>query len=262
MSDYYTILGVPAGCSFQDLKRAYYRQAKLCHPDHHGGQPAKAEAFKQLVEAFNTLSDPLARAQYDQKHRAMPANRAFGQSIDEWHRTTSILDTPADDILEELIVGNTIPRNTTLQTLMLDIERTDRFCLFREAKTLFYTGRIHDAGRLFDAYLQVAPRNILAHYYRGRCLKSVGRFRAAAKAYAEAIRIGTRRHPPLQLPRIRRELYDLKRNQLGWFSRLQIAWLQIPPPEDGLTPDERMRRDISRAMNRLERERKTKQLTH
>lgn len=254
MSDYYAILGVSAGCSFQDLKRAYYRQAKLCHPDHHGGQPAKSEAFKQLVEAFNTLSDPLARAQYDQRHRSMRGDRAFGQPIDEWFHTVSILDTPADDILEELIVGNTIPRNTTLQTLMLDIERTDRFCLFREAKTLFYTGHISDAGRLFETYLALAPRNILAHYYRARCLKSAGRYRAAAKAYAQAIRIGARRHPPLQLPRIRRELYDLKRNQLGWFSRLQIAWLQTPRPDDGLTPDERMRRDVSRAMNRLERE--------
>lgn len=255
MADFYEILGVAAGCSFDELKRAYYRQAKLCHPDHHGGHPAQAEAFKQLVEAFNTLSDPLARARYDQRRRTTPANRASGPALDEWLYAASILDTPADDILEELIVGNTLPRNTTLQTLMLDIERTDRFCLFREAKTRFYSGHITQAERLFDAYLRVAPRNILAHYYRGRCLRSAGRYRDAARAYVEAIRIGSRRHPPLQLPRIRRELHDLKRASLGWWTRLQIAWLKIPPPEDHLTPDERMRRDVSRAMRHLEQER-------
>lgn len=255
MLDHYERLGIPVGCSFDELKRAYYRQAKQCHPDHHGGDPAKAAAFRHLVEAFNTLSDPLSRARYDQSLHNMPANRAFGQNMDAWIYQTAILDTPADDILEELMVGNTIPRNTTLQTLMLDIERTDRFCMFREAKTRFYTGQIAAAASLFDQYLIFAPMNILAHYYRGRCHLHSGRYRAAARSYREAIRIGIRRHPPLQLSRIRRELRALQRTKLGWASRLRLWWSSPDTSDDLLTPDERMRRDVSRAMHKLEQER-------
>lgn len=258
MTDYYAILGISSGSDFQEIKRAYYRQAKQCHPDLFGGHPAKGEQFKRLVEAFNTLSDPLSRALYDQKH-VSTAQRVFGDPIDEWSFQASILDTPADDILEELMVGNTIPRNTTLQTLLLDMERTDRFCMFREAKTLFYTGQIHAAAELFDRYLALAPLNILGHYYRGRCCAQRGRHRAAARAFAEAIRIGNRRQPPLHLPRIRRELHQLRRTKLGWISRVQLWWSPPPDADTALTPDAEMRRDVTRAIRNIERNRAQQQ---
>jgi len=251
MPDYYNILGVEPDCGFPELKKAYYRQAMACHPDRFAGNPAKAEAFKHLVEAFNVLSDPLTRAAYDARHGPHDVDRPYADTLAQ---ETSILDTFADDILEEMIVGNTIPRNTTLQTLLLDLEHTERFCLFREGKTLFYSGDITGATHIFQRYLVLAPFNILAHYFLGRCHLLKGRYRRAAREYAEAVRIGSRRRPPLSLLRIRRELDTLRRTRLGLLSRAAAWWKNDQLFIEPLPPDEQMRREVSRAMHNLLRE--------
>ena len=109
----YDILGVPRGAGFDELKRAYYRRAKECHPDRHGGDAGKEEEFKQLVNAFDILSDPRRRGEYDEQ---LAATRT-GETLVYFPSTgASIMDTAADDILEEMVVGNDVPRNATLQT--------------------------------------------------------------------------------------------------------------------------------------------------
>lgn len=254
MARYYEILDVAPASDFAAIKKAYYRRAMACHPDRFAGNPAKAEEFKQLVEAFNVLSDPLARALYDARTGIGLAFSDGTLSADTLRSEASILDSPADDILEEMIVGNTIPRGTTLQTLMLDLERTERFCMFREGKTLFYSGRMDAAQAIFEHYLVLAPLNILAHYYRGRCLAQQGRYRAAAAAFSESIRIGSRRRPPLQCRRIRRELDALNRTRRGWPARLVAWWKGAPPGEEALPPAEAARREVNRALHNLLRE--------
>jgi molecular chaperone DnaJ len=60
--DYYKILGVEKGASSEDIKKAYYKLAHQYHPDKKGGDEAK---FKEVNEAYQTLSDKDKRAQYD-----------------------------------------------------------------------------------------------------------------------------------------------------------------------------------------------------
>jgi len=60
--DYYKILGVSKNASPDEIKRAYRRLAQQYHPDK-GGDPAK---FKEVNEAYQVLSDPQKRSQYDQ----------------------------------------------------------------------------------------------------------------------------------------------------------------------------------------------------
>ena len=46
---YYQILNVDARAGFAELKRAYYRQAKRCHPDLFGNSPEKTREFQLLA---------------------------------------------------------------------------------------------------------------------------------------------------------------------------------------------------------------------
>lgn len=59
--DYYDILGVPKDASQEDIKKAFYKLAHKYHPDKGGD----AEKFKEINEAYQVLSDPEKRAQYD-----------------------------------------------------------------------------------------------------------------------------------------------------------------------------------------------------
>ena len=64
--DYYEVLGVAKNASEEDIKRAYRKKAKECHPDLHPGDKQAEERFKELNEANEVLSDPDKRARYDQ----------------------------------------------------------------------------------------------------------------------------------------------------------------------------------------------------
>lgn len=61
--DYYEILGVPKTATQEEIKKAYRKLAHQHHPDKGGGDEAK---FKEVNSAYQVLSDPEKRAQYDQ----------------------------------------------------------------------------------------------------------------------------------------------------------------------------------------------------
>ncbi|PTB66314.1 TPR-like protein [Trichoderma citrinoviride] len=63
--DYYKIMGLEKNADANDIKRAYRKMAVKLHPDKNPGD-AEAEAkFKDMQEAYETLSDPQKRARYD-----------------------------------------------------------------------------------------------------------------------------------------------------------------------------------------------------
>lgn len=63
--DYYKILGVERGASETDIKKAFRKLAHKYHPDVSKEKDAEAK-FKDVNEAYQTLSDPEKRAAYDQ----------------------------------------------------------------------------------------------------------------------------------------------------------------------------------------------------
>lgn len=63
--NFYEILGVDKKASEDEIKSAYRKLAKQYHPDLHPGDAAAAAKFKDVNEAYQTLSDSKKRAAYD-----------------------------------------------------------------------------------------------------------------------------------------------------------------------------------------------------
>ena len=65
MKNYYEILGVAENVDDKSLKKAYRKLAQKYHPDRNQGDKAAEEKFKEISEAYSTLSDKDKRAEYD-----------------------------------------------------------------------------------------------------------------------------------------------------------------------------------------------------
>jgi len=70
--DYYEVLGVPRDASPEDIKKAYRQLAVKHHPDKNPGDKQSEERFKEVAEAYEVLSDPEKRAQFDRFGRRGP----------------------------------------------------------------------------------------------------------------------------------------------------------------------------------------------
>jgi molecular chaperone DnaJ len=64
--DYYEVLGINKNASEADIKKAFRKLARKYHPDVNPGDKTAEQKFKEMNEAYEVLSDPKKREQYDQ----------------------------------------------------------------------------------------------------------------------------------------------------------------------------------------------------
>lgn len=75
-NDYYDVLGLKHGASVDEVKAAYKRLAKKYHPDLNKDSGAE-EKFKEILEAYQVLSDSQKKANYDQFGHAAEGFQGF-----------------------------------------------------------------------------------------------------------------------------------------------------------------------------------------
>ncbi|KPE52638.1 J domain-containing protein [Chryseobacterium indologenes] len=66
MKDYYYFLGISQDASEEDIKKVYRKLSLKYHPDKNENDDFFADRFREIQEAYETLSDPARRKAYDQ----------------------------------------------------------------------------------------------------------------------------------------------------------------------------------------------------
>ena len=77
--DYYKILGVEKDATDNEIKKAYRKLAIVHHPDKNPEDESAAERFKDIGEAYETLSDPEKRERYDSGEDLIDPSEMFAQ---------------------------------------------------------------------------------------------------------------------------------------------------------------------------------------
>ncbi len=168
------------------------------------------------------------------------------------------MDSPADDAIEELIVGNRAPEWTSLATLFLDLQNTEVFMTFREAKCLLAKGRAKSALPLFVRILGHSPENIVYRYFAARAYSLSGDFDSARKQLHAAITIGERRDPPQRLSKIHKELEKLNKEHFSWTEKILSLLHADKSSEPFARSSEDMIDETNKAIARISAERKKK----
>lgn len=90
--NYYRILGVDRNANQDEIKRAYRQLAREFHPDVNPGDPSAEERFKDINAAYEVLSDPTKRRQYDQLganwnqwQQRQPGTGGFDDFARQWY---------------------------------------------------------------------------------------------------------------------------------------------------------------------------------
>lgn len=106
--DYYEILVVAKTASQDEIKKAYRKVAMQFHPDRNPNNKEAEEKFKEAAEAYEVLSDPDKRAQYDRFGHSMGGNRGGysggGMNMDDIF--SNFGDIFGEDIFGSFFGGN------------------------------------------------------------------------------------------------------------------------------------------------------------
>lgn len=80
MKDPYGLLGVSRRATEEDVRKAYRRLAREYHPDANPGDIKSEERFKEIQQAYEILSNPNKRREYDERSRPSSRKRRPGSS--------------------------------------------------------------------------------------------------------------------------------------------------------------------------------------
>jgi molecular chaperone DnaJ len=119
--DYYDVLGIGRAASDQEIKAAFRRLAKECHPDRCNGDRNSETRFKEVNEAYEALKDPQRRAAYDRFGHAAFDNGGMGPGAHAFGADFSAsMSAMFDDLFGEFM-GQRRPRQRSARERGADL---------------------------------------------------------------------------------------------------------------------------------------------
>ncbi len=91
LKDYYKTLGIPVTATPQQVKKSFRQLALQCHPDKNPGNSYSEAKFKEIQEAYEVLSDPGKREEYNYK-------RWYARSLNKPYKNEAL--TPTEILAE------------------------------------------------------------------------------------------------------------------------------------------------------------------
>lgn len=89
MTDYYKLLGVPPTATADEIKKAYRQLALKYHPDRNQGNKESEKKFKEVTEAYETLSDNECRESYDLRFNKIKSDEKKGSQTNSGEKVTA-----------------------------------------------------------------------------------------------------------------------------------------------------------------------------
>jgi curved DNA-binding protein CbpA len=186
MADYYQLLGVTPQASAGEIRQAYAKLAREKHPDRFTDPAAKQQAqraFQDLTTAFNALTNPKARQEYDQARDKPVPKTPEEIATDAYERSQAALE--AGQLHEAVQLLHTAVHHAPGQiAYQLGLGRA----LARAAGP--HAAR--EAVQVLERVTQVAPNNATAWAELAAVLARQGLKLRAQKAVEAALRIAPR----------------------------------------------------------------------
>jgi curved DNA-binding protein CbpA len=186
MADYYQLLGVTPQASAGEIRQAYAKLAREKHPDRFTDPAAKQQAqrqFQDLTTAFNALTNPKSRQEYDQAREKPVPKTPEEIATDAYERSQAALEAGQLDEAVQLLhtAVHHAPGHLAYQ-----------LALGRALGRATSPQAAREAVQVLERVTQAAPNNATAFAELATVLARQGLKLRAQKAVEAALRLAPR----------------------------------------------------------------------
>jgi curved DNA-binding protein CbpA len=122
MKDYYYILGVTNDSSLNEIKSAFRKLSFKFHPDQNNGEAFFANQFKEILEAYEVLSDENKRRIYDEKLKQRISSNFtddFKRKEEEFNKNyEEQIKKQTGKVKSEFVINQKVDRNQPTKTIV------------------------------------------------------------------------------------------------------------------------------------------------
>lgn len=177
--NYYQILEVSQEATAQEIKKSYRRLARQYHPDLHPENPVAAERFKEICQAYEILSNPLQRREYDKQFKSSASEYNTSRITAKDFYVRAVAKAAAKDYQGAIADFN--------QALKLNPTMVEAYV--ERGASHYKLGNARSTLQDCNQALSINPKYQEAYYYQGRARDRLGYTQAAREAYTSAIAI-------------------------------------------------------------------------